>query len=84
MFACDAQVLSWDQTPPAQSPQKVVSKTILWFMKWSSMVQELPPSKLATGLPQFDGLGESLPMSDGAEPCEKKKMRMTDEVHSRA
>lgn len=48
------------------------------------MVQELPPSKLATGLPQFDGLGESLPMSDGAEPCEKKKMRMTDEVHSSA
>lgn len=41
-----------------------------------------PPVKEATGLPQFDGLGVPVEMSEGMAERGKNQMEMWDDVHS--
>ena len=46
------------------SPQKVVSKTMLLFMKWESILHPLPENR-ATGAPQLAGFGAPLLTFEG-------------------
>ncbi len=72
------------QVSPAQTPQKVVSKTICWSLKKVSMSQDEEDGKLAIGVPQPDGSGASPRVSDGAPPPDQAQMLMPSLVHSRA
>lgn len=81
MLALLEHVESVLQTDPAQSPQKVVSKTICWFLKELSMVQ-LPPPKEAMGDPHEFGLGFPEVMSLGILDLGKNQTLMAEDVHS--
>lgn len=67
---------------PAQSPQKVVSKTSCMLLKYLSMAQPEPPWKAAVGVPQAAGLGFAPVTSEGAWPLAQNQMLMWSEVHS--
>ena len=71
MLALVEQVESVPQTAPAQSPQKVMSKTICWFLKKDSTGQLVGEPKEAVGVPQLDGSGE-VEMSEGTLARGKK------------
>lgn len=78
--ALEAQTESEPQTLPAQSPQKVVSNTRLWFLKVSFISQSA--SNSASGEPQADGLGWPAEMSEGTPLRGKNQIETPSEVHS--
>jgi hypothetical protein len=52
------------QTPPAQSPQRVVSKITAWFWKnWNGL--QFVAGQYALGAPQFESTGAPAVISDG-------------------
>ena len=65
---------------PAQSPQKVMSKTIWRSLKWLSISQD--PANLAAGVPQPVGSGLPDEMSDGMELEGKNQTEIASPVHS--
>lgn len=80
VFALAEQVGSELQTLPAQSPQKVVSKTICWSLNMLSILHDDEP-KLASGRPQDEGSGDEL-MFDGTDLRGKYQTLIPFEVHS--
>ena len=68
-----------DGLPPAQSPQKVVSKTMLLFLKCASMSQ---PEKVASELPHCDGSGLPLSTLSRLLPRGKNQTLIAPLVHS--
>lgn len=67
---------------PAQSPQNVVSNTMLLSRKCESMSQLDPPVNCAVGFPHADGLGAESLMSLGILPRAKNQRLMALLVHS--
>ena len=68
-----------EKVPPAQSPQKVVSKTMLICLKCDWMSQ---PANFAAGWPQDFGFGFFPRASEGAAPPPQNQMLTSVPVHS--